>query len=171
MNCDALINSNPNLSLISETLLDELERAVDPAKHWLKTERCDTNLQSFTQATSPLTKRLQLKLNFERMSLIQTVYMSCIDTEMDADCDRLGFRRQQLTQPRNQGELGHESAIGLGDSPVDTYRPPLIVRFTHMPPMIEDAILATCSEKSAISLEMFNAISKTAICNLLVLKT
>jgi hypothetical protein len=37
--------------------------------------------------------------------------------------------------------------------------------------MVEDAILATWSKKSANSLEMFNDISKSAYCHLLVPKT
>ena len=50
LTCHALIDSGSTISLISETLLDELKRAVDPVKRWLKTEHCDTNLRGFTQA-------------------------------------------------------------------------------------------------------------------------
>uniref|UniRef100_A0A673XMB8 ribonuclease H n=1 Tax=Salmo trutta TaxID=8032 RepID=A0A673XMB8_SALTR len=60
---------------------------------------------------------------------------------------------------------------GLGDSPADTYRPPLIGGVCLNGTRAEDTRLASWSEKSAISLEMFNEISKTANCHPLVPKT
>jgi hypothetical protein len=81
LTCDALIDSGSTISLILQTLLDELNRTVDPSKLWLKTECCSTTLGGFTQATSPLTKRLLLKLNFKCVSLSRPVYVTSTDTE------------------------------------------------------------------------------------------
>lgn len=54
LTCHALIDPGTTMLLISQTLFDDLKRALNPAKRLLKTERCDTFLRGFTQATSPL---------------------------------------------------------------------------------------------------------------------
>ena len=66
----ALIDSGSTLSLISQTLFDDLKRALKPTKPWLKVERYDTKLRGFTQTTLPLTLRVMLKLHFQDVSLI-----------------------------------------------------------------------------------------------------
>uniref|UniRef100_A0A674AG31 Peptidase A2 domain-containing protein n=1 Tax=Salmo trutta TaxID=8032 RepID=A0A674AG31_SALTR len=78
--CHALIDSGATISLISQTLFDDLKRALKPTKRWLKVERCDTKLRGVTQTTSPLTLRVMLKLHFQDVSLVHPVYVTSLET-------------------------------------------------------------------------------------------
>jgi hypothetical protein len=72
---------NLTLSLISQTLFDDLKRALKPTKRWLKVERCNTTLRGFTQTTSPLTLRVMLKLHFQDVLLVHSVYVTSLESE------------------------------------------------------------------------------------------
>ena len=67
------------ISLISQTLFDDLKRALKPTKRCLKVEQCDTTLRGIAQTTTPLTLRVMLKLHFQDVS-VHPVYVTSLET-------------------------------------------------------------------------------------------